>query len=105
MNIRAKGAAPTLPQQPPPSRSLPTPDGDSNAPVPPIPPHIKTTPVAPPLLPRVSRLSSAPHHPKSISNTHVPVTIQGRSSRSELGRSSSSAAESHHVHLGVSGAM
>ena len=100
-----------------PTRSL-SDVGSSSSSSPPIPPHIKTSSAAPPLFPRVARMSASsvssssvtgrnsPHSAqactKSISNTHVPVTITGgRSSRSsELSRSSSSAIDAHHVHIG-----
>ncbi|KAK7097516.1 E3 ubiquitin-protein ligase SH3RF3-like [Littorina saxatilis] len=99
-----------------PTRSL----SDVGSSSPPIPPHIKTSSsAAPPLLPRVARMSSSSisssasaaghsspqsshgHGSKSISNTHVPVTItSGRSSRSAES-SSSSTQDPNHVHIGV----
>ncbi|XP_076468584.1 E3 ubiquitin-protein ligase SH3RF3-like [Babylonia areolata] len=103
-----------------PARSLSDVGSSSNSNFsPPIPPHIKTSsPAAPPLLPRVARmsassvsssvtgrnspLSSQSQSPKSISNTHVPVTITGgRSSRlPDSPRSGSTGMEPHHVHIG-----
>ncbi|KAL8576439.1 hypothetical protein ACOMHN_049006 [Nucella lapillus] len=128
MNIRAKVPAPEnhLPHHRPhhhaPSRSL-SDVGSSNSNFsPPIPPHIKTSsPAAPPLLPRVARMSSASssvtgrnsplsssqsHSPKSISNTHVPVTITGGRSSGRLpdsprsGSGVPSGLDPHHVHIG-----
>lgn len=108
LNIRAKvPAAHNHHQQHHHGSSRPFPDSDSASP--PIPPHVKTSSStgAPPLLPRVARMSSSSspsssssgrhsphtssHSSKSISNTHVPVTIMGgRSSHSSSGASLSS---------------
>lgn len=121
LNIRAKAPSLAQSQHSPQHHNLPMRSlsdvGSSNTSVsPPIPPHIKTSAAAPPLLPRVARMSmpstvpslAAPqgHQGKSIANTHVPVTITGGlSSRSDSARSSSSVLlDSHHVHIGLGGA-
>lgn len=129
LNIRAKVPAPDnhlaahRSHHHAPARSLSDVGSSSNSNFsPPIPPHIKTSsPAAPPLLPRVARmsassvsssvtgrnspLSSQSQSPKSISNTHVPVTITGgRSSRlpdsPRLGSCVSSGMDPPHVHIG-----